>query len=248
MKTSREHMLLVALRLFAQKGYEATSIFDIAHELEITKGAIYKHFKNKQDILDAIISKMEENDQRFAEQFIMPIHVLSLEELEAYQKVTIKQVIDFSLAMFTYWTEDEFASLFRKMLTIEQYEKAFDDLKITDAFIAAMNLISRANKYIDETTPWALAKDETKVEELKSVMSHLANVLYISGVLLQPVLTHAPKELFRQLGVPGSLQNYESIRNFGVLGDVDVTKGNPLFPRLDAKVEVEFIASLMQKK
>lgn len=121
MKTSKENMLLVALRLFAQKGYEATSIFDIAHELQITKGAIYKHFKNKQDILDAIISKMEENDQRFAEQFIMPIHVLSLEEKEAYQKVTIKQVIDFSLAMFTYWTEDEFASLFRKMLTIEQY-------------------------------------------------------------------------------------------------------------------------------
>lgn len=121
MKTSKENMLLVALRLFAQKGYEATSIFDIAHELQITKGAIYKHFKNKQDILDAIISKMEENDQRFAEQFIMPIHVLSLEELEAYQKVTMKQVIDFSLAMFTYWTEDEFASLFRKMLTIEQY-------------------------------------------------------------------------------------------------------------------------------
>lgn len=121
MKTSKEHMLLVALRLFAQKGYEATSIFDIAQELQITKGAIYKHFKNKQDILDAIISKMEENDQRFAEQFIMPIHVLSLEELEAYQKVTMKQVIDFSLAMFTYWTEDEFASLFRKMLTIEQY-------------------------------------------------------------------------------------------------------------------------------
>ena len=121
MKTSKEHMLLVALRLFAQKGYEATSIFDIAQELQITKGAIYKHFKNKQDILDAIISKMEENDQRFAEQFIMPIHVLSLEELEAYQKVTMKQVIDFSLAMFTYWTEDEFASLFRKILTIEQY-------------------------------------------------------------------------------------------------------------------------------
>lgn len=121
MKTSKENMLLVALRLFAQKGYEATSIFDIAHELQITKGAIYKHFKNKQDILDAIISKMEENDQRFAEQFIMPLHVLSSEELEAYQKVTMKQVIDFSLAMFTYWTEDEFAALFRKMLTIEQY-------------------------------------------------------------------------------------------------------------------------------
>lgn len=121
MKTSKEEILLSALRLFAKKGYEATSIFDLANELQVTKGAIYKHFKNKQDILDAIVSKMEENDQRFAEQFIMPLHVLTLEELKAYQKVTMTQVIDFSFAMFSYWTEDEFASLFRKMLTIEQY-------------------------------------------------------------------------------------------------------------------------------
>ncbi len=132
--------------------------------------------------------------------------------------------------------------------TIKQYEKAFDDLKITDAFIAVNNLISRTNKYIDETTPWALAKDETKVKELQSVMSHLANVLYISAVLLEPVLTRAPKELYRQLGVKEELQNYESIHKFGVIGDVDVTKGNPLFPRLDGNVEIEWIASLMQKK
>lgn len=134
------------------------------------------------------------------------------------------------------------------MFTIDQYEKAFDDVKITDAFIAVMNLISRANKYIDETTPWALSKDETKTKELQSVMSHLVNVLYIAGVLLQPVLTHAPKSLFEQLGVKEEYQNYDSIHNFGIIGDVDVNKGNPLFPRLDAKEEIEFIASLMQKK
>ena len=96
--------------------------------------------------------------------------------------------------------------------------------------------------------PIELAKDETKVKELQSVMSHLVNVLYIAGVLLQPVLTHSPKALFAQLGVKEEYQNYESIRNFGIIGDVDVTKGSPLFPRLDASVEVEFIASLMQKK
>lgn len=132
--------------------------------------------------------------------------------------------------------------------TIDRYEQAFEDLKITDAFIAVFELISRANKYIDETMPWALAKDETKKKELASVMSHLANVLWIAGVMLQPVLVHAPKALFTQLGVPEHLQQYDQIRSFGALGDVDVCKGNPLFPRLDPAVEVDFIASLMQKK
>lgn len=132
--------------------------------------------------------------------------------------------------------------------TIDRYEQAFEDLKITDAFIATFDLISRANKYIDETMPWALAKDETKKKELASVMSHLANVLWIAGVMLQPVLVHAPKALFTQLSVPEHLQQYDQIRSFGALGDVDVCKGNPLFPRLDPAVEVNFIASLMQKK
>lgn len=132
--------------------------------------------------------------------------------------------------------------------TIEQYEKAFDNLQITDAFIAVMNLVSRANKYIDETTPWVLAKDPSQVNQLASVMSHLANVLYIAAVLLSPVLVNSVSELYRQLNVPEHLQNYESIKTFGVVGDVDVNKGNPLFPRLDPKVEIEWIASLMQHK
>ncbi len=133
------------------------------------------------------------------------------------------------------------------MLTIDQYENHLDNLKITDAFIAVMNLVARTNKYIDETTPWALAKDASKNKELASVMSHLANILYISAMLLKPVLVNASDELFKQLGVPESLQKYECIREFGIIGDVDVTKGNPLFPRLDANVEIEWIASLMKK-
>ena len=129
--------------------------------------------------------------------------------------------------------------------TVNQYERCFDDLKITDAYIAVMNLLSRANKYVDETMPWALAKDESKKEELASVMNHLANAIYVANTLLQPVLVETTSKVYDLLGVPEELRNFESIREFGKLGNVQVTKSNPLFPRLDAEVEVPYIASLM---
>ncbi len=129
--------------------------------------------------------------------------------------------------------------------TIPQYEKDFEELKITDAIIEAMNLVSRANKYIDETMPWALAKDESKKKELASVMCHLANVLYVAAFLLQPVLVNAPAQLFDALGVKEEFRNFEALRHFGNIQNVTITKINPLFPRLDAEVEVPYIASLM---
>jgi methionyl-tRNA synthetase len=132
--------------------------------------------------------------------------------------------------------------------TVRDYEILNDDLKITEAFMGVFDLISRANKYIDETQPWALAKDPSKKAELESVMCHLASVLYIAGVLLQPVLIHAPKALFAQLGVSEELQAYKNVKTFGVIGGCKVSKGQPLFPRLDALVEVPWIYDLMQKK
>ncbi len=132
--------------------------------------------------------------------------------------------------------------------TIRDYEILNDDLKITEAFVGVFDLISRANKYIDETQPWALAKDPLKRAELESVMCHLASVLYIAGVLLQPVLVHAPKALFAQLGVSEELQAFANVKTFGVIGGCKVSKGQPLFPRLDPLVEVPWIYDLMQKK
>lgn len=131
--------------------------------------------------------------------------------------------------------------------TIRDYELLMDDLKITDAFVSVFKLVSAANKYIDNTQPWVLAK-EGKDAELASAMNHLANVLYTVAVLLQPVLTRSPKDLFVQLGVQPDLQTYAHIQKFGILGGQVVNKGNPLFPRLDAKVEVEFIALMMAGK
>ena len=118
------------------------------------------------------------------------------------------------------------------------------DLKITEAFISVFKLISSANKYIDNTEPWNLKKNE-KTEELASVMNHLANALYIAGTLLQPVLPHASAGLFEQLGVEDKIRDYQLVHKFGVLGGQTVNKGQPLFPRLDVEEEVAYIKSLM---
>jgi methionyl-tRNA synthetase len=130
--------------------------------------------------------------------------------------------------------------------TIRGYEDDLDDLKLTDAFSKVNNLVAKANKYIDDTAPWILNKDESKRDQLASVMTHLANVLYIAGMLMKPILVHASDKLFDQLGVEEVLRNYQSIHRFGVLSNVKTAKGNPLFPRLDAAVEVPFIQGLMK--
>lgn len=129
--------------------------------------------------------------------------------------------------------------------TIKEYEINFDDLKVTEGITSAMNLVARANKYIDETAPWVLSK-EGKTDELKSVMSHLANVLYVSSILLSPVLVHKSSAILDQLGIPSELRNYESIKKVGIVSNFKVNKGAQLFPRLDAKIEIEHIKGLMK--
>ena len=127
---------------------------------------------------------------------------------------------------------------------IKNYENLLDDLKITDAIVAVNELVNRANKYIDETTPWVLAK-EGKTEELASVMLHLANSIYIAGMLMKPILVTASDKLFDQLGLPEEVRKYDNISKYGVVGGYKVNKGDQLFPRLDATIEVEFIKNLM---
>ena len=130
-------------------------------------------------------------------------------------------------------------------LTIESYERLMDDLKITDAIAQVNELVNRANKYIDETEPWALAKDPEKVANLQSVMVHLANTLYVAGMLMKPVLVNASDKLFDQLGVTAELLNYDKINEYGIVSGLKVEKKDQLFPRLDAAIEVPFIQDMM---
>ena len=117
---TKERIMEEALKLFAQTGYSGTSMGDIAGRLEITKAALYKHYAGKQDILNSIIHKMEQMDLEHARAFEMP-EGTSEKDADAYQNITIDRICAYTKAMFSYWTEEEFSSDFRKMLTLEQY-------------------------------------------------------------------------------------------------------------------------------
>ena len=120
MGNRKEEILIVALHLFARDGYEAVSVSQIAGELDMTKGAVYRHYKSKRDIFDCIVQRMEQQDSEQARQNEVPEE--SIEKVpEEYQNVSVEDFVGYSKSMFEYWTEDDFASSFRKMLTIEQF-------------------------------------------------------------------------------------------------------------------------------
>ena len=120
MGNRKEEILIVALHLFARDGYEAVSVSQIAGELDMTKGALYRHYKSKRDIFDCIVQRMEQQDSEQARQNEVPEE--SIEKVpEEYQNVSVEDFVGYSKSMFEYWTEDDFASSFRKMLTIEQF-------------------------------------------------------------------------------------------------------------------------------
>ena len=120
MGNRKEEILIVALHLFARDGYEAVSVSQIAGELDMTKGALYRHYKSKRDIFDCIVQRMEQQDSEQARQNEVPEE--SIEKVpEEYQNVSVEDFVGYSKSMFEYWTEDDFASSFRKMLTLEQF-------------------------------------------------------------------------------------------------------------------------------
>jgi methionyl-tRNA synthetase len=133
---------------------------------------------------------------------------------------------------------------------VEAMEAAMEKMEFSVALAAIWQFVGRTNKYIDETQPWLLAKDEAKARELKSVLYHLAESLRIISILIQPFLTQAPKEMWRQLGIEaGPLTEWETVRTFGTLpAGTKVAKGDPLFPRLDVEAEVQYIASAITGK
>lgn len=115
-----EEILIVALHLFARDGYEAVSVSQIAGELDMTKGALYRHYKSKRDIFDCIVQCMEQQDGEQASEYDMPEE--EKEKMpEQYENVSLDDLVEYSRSMYEYWTEDDFASSFRKMLTIEQF-------------------------------------------------------------------------------------------------------------------------------
>ncbi|MED5017540.1 methionine--tRNA ligase [Paenibacillus chibensis] len=126
-------------------------------------------------------------------------------------------------------------------------EDAMENMEFSVALTAISQFISRSNKYIDETQPWTLAKDEAKRDELASVMTHLVESLRIASILLQPFLTRAPHKIWEQLGIEeGELTAWDSGKTFGrIPAGTKLVKGNPIFPRLEVEPEVAYIKEAM---
>ena len=120
MADTKEKILMTALHLFARDGYEAVSVRTIAEELGITKGALYRHYKNKRDIFDSIVERMIRIDEERAHAHQMPAEKYDTMP-DAYENATVENIQKYTIEQFKFWTEDEFASHFRKMLTLEQY-------------------------------------------------------------------------------------------------------------------------------
>ncbi len=119
--------------------------------------------------------------------------------------------------------------------TVEEY---MDKLQFSNALIEIWKLVRRANKYIDETMPWVLAKDESKKERLGTVLYNLTEALRFIAVLISPFMPNTPKKIFEQLGVEENLTTWESLK-FGLLKEgTKVKRGEIIFPRIDVKKEL----------
>lgn len=110
----------IRIRTIYHLRYEAVSVSQIAGEFDMTKGALYRHYKSKRDIFDCIMGRMEQQDGEQATEYDMPQE--NKEKMpEKYEAVSFDDFVEYSKSMFEYWTEDDFASSFWKMLTIEQF-------------------------------------------------------------------------------------------------------------------------------
>ena len=130
-----------------------------------------------------------------------------------------------------------------------KYEESMEKMQFSVVLAELWSLVSRTNKYIDETSPWVLAKDEADQPKLAAVMANLAESLRHIAVMLQPFMTTAPKQIAEQLGLSNELLAWDSISTFGNIIPANtkvVEKGVPIFPRLDAEVEIEYIREQMQ--
>ncbi|WP_432362898.1 methionine--tRNA ligase [Sporosarcina sp. UB5] len=143
----------------------------------------------------------------------------------------------------------EFDSVLRDFTenAIEKYEASMEKMQFSVVLSELWTIISRTNKYIDETSPWVLAKDEADRGKLASVMAHLAASLRQIAVLLQPFMTKAPIQIIDQLGLNETMLAWETLGDFEAIpeGTKVVEKGVPIFPRLDPEVEIVYIRDQM---
>jgi methionyl-tRNA synthetase len=130
-----------------------------------------------------------------------------------------------------------------------RYEKQIDAFQIHLGIDEVFKLLQRANKYIDETTPWILARDESNKARLATVLYNLLEAIRVSLILLTPVIPDSCAKALDQIGADEDCRTWESAGKFGALPvNVSVRKGETLFPRLDTEKEIAELEKLQHKK
>ena len=132
----------------------------------------------------------------------------------------------------------------------QRMEKAMDDIHPHAALAEIWKLISLCNKYIDVTAPWVLAKDPARRERLGTVIYNLAEALRIIAISVSPFMPNTSPKMFDQLGVEeGALRSFDSMKTFGgILPGTALHKGENIFPRIDAKKEMEFLDNMIEEQ
>lgn len=151
-------------------------------------------------------------------------------------------------------TEREAADIDNELLDMvtalrDKTDHFIDETQLNNALAEIFKVISRANKYIDETTPWILGKDESKKARLASVLYNLLEAIRVSTTLLSCFMPSTMPKVWEQIGADESLITYENAGKTGVLpANVTVKKGPALFPRIDVNKEIEELNSLIEKQ
>ncbi len=141
--------------------------------------------------------------------------------------------------------DDELIAIAEGVLS--NVEQAVNELNVPKALQEIFKLIGRANKYIDETMPWVLNKDESKRGRLATVIYNLLECVHISAVILKPFLPKSANSILQIFGIDGNtVTDFSSIEKFGYLKEGTlVSKSQPLFPRIDLKKELQQIDEMM---
>lgn len=125
--------------------------------------------------------------------------------------------------------------------TVKKIEKCFETYRVADAVEAVLNLAKRSNKYIDETTPWALAKDEASLPRLGTVLYNLLEAIRYIAILLSPFMPETSEKIFAQMNC--DIKDYDSLESFGALkAGEKVGKAEALFARIDSEKMLAEIA------
>lgn len=130
--------------------------------------------------------------------------------------------------------------------TPAKVEALMDSFQFSQALAEIWKLIGRTNKYIDETMPWALAKDENSKERLEAVMYNLCESIRILAELIAPVMTRTTPEILKRIGAESL--GWDSAKTWGAQKSFTVTKGDALFPRIDVEAELRAIEEASKEK